>query len=151
MRGCDDDVVALVVVVLIGVAALTGVAVLLAMSESPLSVEPVDRIDDGLSDRPMTSYDVGGLRFRLGLRGYRMDDVDLALEKLRDALRDAEGRAEAAEQAVAVATLTKPTRSRRVAKTADTDAPGTLAQPTRASRPVKKAPAKKSAPRPEAS
>jgi DivIVA domain-containing protein len=131
--------VALVIVVLVGIAALTGVAVLLGMSESPLSTEPVDRVDDGLPERQLTSGDVGGLRFRIGMRGYRMDDVDLALDRLRDALRDAETRSAAAEQAlaehtVATQTLVKPTRSGRASKPADADEGETLAKPPRARR-----------------
>ncbi|HVT65685.1 MAG TPA: DivIVA domain-containing protein [Mycobacteriales bacterium] len=112
---------ALVIVVLVGIAALTGVAVLLGMSDSPLSTEPVDRLDDGLPDGQLTSHDVGGLRFRIGLRGYRMDDVDLALERLRDALHVAEARSEAAEQALAERSVAaRPARTRRPAKKAET-------------------------------
>jgi DivIVA domain-containing protein len=108
---------ALVVVVLLGIAALTGIAVLLGMSESPLSSEPVDRPDDGLPDRPLTSHDVGGLRFRVGLRGYRMDDVDQALDRLRDALREAEERSVVPEQTLETlaAAPAKRTRSRKAA------------------------------------
>jgi DivIVA domain-containing protein len=104
--------VALVVVVVIGIAALTGVALVLAMVDSAMSTEPVDRLDDGLPERPLTSHDVGALRFRIGLRGYRMDDVDLALERLRDALDEAETRTAAAEQAVEAATDVPPKRAR---------------------------------------
>lgn len=103
---------ALVVVVVIGIAALTGVALVLAMSDSPLSTEPVDRLDDGLPERPLTSHDVGALRFRIGLRGYRMDDVDLALERLRDALHQAEARAAVEDQAAEAATAAPPKRAR---------------------------------------
>ncbi|MGN6474664.1 MAG: DivIVA domain-containing protein [Mycobacteriales bacterium] len=80
--------------VVVGIAVLIGVAVLLGLVDSPMSTEPVDRLDPGLpTDRQLTSQDVGGLRFRVGLRGYRMDDVDAALDRLRDALHESEQRA----------------------------------------------------------
>jgi DivIVA domain-containing protein len=111
--------VALVAVVLLGIAALTALAVLLGLTDSPLSEEPVDRIDDGLPDRSLTSHDVSGLRFRVGLRGYRMDDVDRALDRLRDALHEAEERTAAAEHAAATTTEAKPARARRSAKSVE--------------------------------
>ncbi|HVS67738.1 MAG TPA: DivIVA domain-containing protein [Mycobacteriales bacterium] len=104
---------ALVAVVVIGVALLAGVAIVLGLVDSPMSVEPVDGPDDGLPDRALTSHDVSGLRFRLGLRGYRMDDVDRALDRLRDALYDAEQRAQAAQQPVEDAPAPKPAGPRR--------------------------------------
>jgi DivIVA domain-containing protein len=81
---------AVVAVVLLGIVLLTGFAVVLALTESPISVEPVDRIDAGLPEHPITSEDIGGLRFRIGLRGYRMDDVDAALDRIRRDLAEAE-------------------------------------------------------------
>jgi DivIVA domain-containing protein len=121
--------VALIVVVLIGVAALTGIAVVLALSDSAMSTEPVDRLDDGIPDRRLTSQDVGALHFRVGLRGYRMDDVDAALDRLREALHDAEARSVAAEQSLAEQAATaqapaKPARARRPAKKAATPPAG---------------------------
>jgi DivIVA domain-containing protein len=113
--GCNDDGVGLVIVVLIGIAALTGVAVILGMADSPLAPAPIDRLDDGLPDRRLTSHDVGGLRFRTGLRGYRMDEVDRALDRLRDALHDAEARAAELELAVAASKALKPARPRKAA------------------------------------
>jgi DivIVA domain-containing protein len=107
--------VGLVIVVLIGIAALTGVAVILGMADSPLASAPIDRLDDGLPDRRLTSHDVGGLRFRTGLRGYRMDEVDRALDRLRDALHEAEARAAELELAVAASGARKPARPRKAA------------------------------------
>lgn len=40
-----------------------------------------------LPDRPWRAGDVEGLRFRVGLRGYRMEDVDAALAAIADDLR----------------------------------------------------------------
>jgi DivIVA domain-containing protein len=80
--------VGVIAAVLIGLALLTGFAVVLAMTEGPMSDEPVDRGDSGLPDpaqpdRALTAGDIDGLRFRVGLRGYRMDDVDEALDRIR--------------------------------------------------------------------
>jgi DivIVA domain-containing protein len=84
--------VALVITVLVGIALLGGVAVALSLADSGLEDEPVDHPDLGVPDRPLTAADVPGLRFRIGWRGYRMDDVDAALDRLAQSLRDAESR-----------------------------------------------------------
>jgi DivIVA domain-containing protein len=78
--------VGVIAAVLIGVALLTGFAIVLALTDSPMSDEAVDRIDAGLPDRPLTSADIPRLRFRVGLRGYRMDDVDAALQRIQQGL-----------------------------------------------------------------
>ncbi len=91
--GCDDGDVGVIAVVVVGIAVLVGVALVLGLTDSPMSTEPPDRLDSGVpADRQLTSADVGGLRFRVGLRGYRMDDVDRALDRLRDALHESEQR-----------------------------------------------------------
>ncbi|HVT21031.1 MAG TPA: DivIVA domain-containing protein [Mycobacteriales bacterium] len=116
----------IVAVVLLGIAVLVGVAVLLGMTDSPMSTEPVDRIDDGVPERALTSHDVGRLRFRVGLRGYRMDDVDRALDRLRDALREAEERSDAAQKSAGAATApaTAPPKRPRARKAAPPDPDG---------------------------
>jgi DivIVA domain-containing protein len=81
-----DGRVGVIAVVLIGVAVLIGLAVVLALTDSPMSTEPVDRTDPGLPDRALTAADIPGLRFRVGLRGYRMDEVDAALERIQQSL-----------------------------------------------------------------
>ena len=76
-----------IVAVVIGVAVLSGLAVMLAMTDRGLSDEPVDRLDAGLpDDGPVGADDISRLRFRIGLRGYRMDDVDAALERIRESM-----------------------------------------------------------------
>jgi DivIVA domain-containing protein len=84
----------LVVVVVIGALLLAGLALLLSLTGDTLEDEPLDAPDPGLPDRPLRSDDVPGLRFRTGLRGYRMSDVDTAMERLQAALRAAEGTTE---------------------------------------------------------
>ena len=42
---------------------------------------------EGLPEGAVKPEDVRGLRFDLGLRGYRMDQVDAVLDRLTDELR----------------------------------------------------------------
>ena len=84
-----------VAIILIGVAVLLGTG---AASRVFGRGAPGDRpFDDGF-DEPVASLppvllpedpkpsDVDGLRFAVGLRGYRMDQVDQVLDELRDQL-----------------------------------------------------------------
>jgi DivIVA domain-containing protein len=80
----------LVISVLVGIAALAGLAIALSLTDRGLEDEPVDHPDLGVPDRPLTAADIPGLRFRIGWRGYRMDDVDAALDRLAQSMPDAE-------------------------------------------------------------
>jgi DivIVA domain-containing protein len=82
--------VALVIAVLVGIAALGGLALALSLVDRGLEDEPVDHPDLGVPDRTLRADDVSGLRFRIGWRGYRMEDVDSALDRLAQSMRDAE-------------------------------------------------------------
>jgi DivIVA domain-containing protein len=83
----------MLLVVLIGALVLLGVALLLSLAGGTLEDEPVDAADAGLpTGRPLVSDDVARLRFRTTIRGYRMEDVDAAMERLESALREAESR-----------------------------------------------------------
>jgi DivIVA domain-containing protein len=79
-----------VVAILVGIAILAGFAVALSLLDGGLEEEPVDHPDLGLPERPLTAADVPGLRFRVGWRGYRMDDVDAALDRLAQSLPGSE-------------------------------------------------------------
>jgi DivIVA domain-containing protein len=79
--------VGLIVIVLLGVIVLVGVALLLSLGEGGLRDATVDHADLGLPDRALTADDIPRLRFRTGLRGYRMEDVDAALERITQTLR----------------------------------------------------------------
>jgi DivIVA domain-containing protein len=78
--------VALIATVLVGVVLLAGFALVLAARDDGLPDETIDHGDLGLPDRPLTAADVSGLRFRVGFRGYRMEDVDAALERVAQSL-----------------------------------------------------------------
>jgi len=69
--------------VLLGIAVLGGVAVVASgRGQGLVDAEP-DRPDVTLpQDRPVVREDVDRLRFSVGLRGYRMDEVDDVLDRL---------------------------------------------------------------------
>lgn len=82
-----------------GAVVLLGVAFVLARQLPVFDDEADDSIDSGLpEDRSLQSIDIPRLRFRIGLRGYRMSDVDDALEAAELALAEWEQRAAAAEE-----------------------------------------------------
>jgi len=90
--------------VLIGLVVLLALAFVMSRDSATISDEPVDTVDGGLpTDRLLRSDDIPRLRFRVGLRGYRMSDVDAVLAAAQLSLAAAEGRpvaddAELAEQ-----------------------------------------------------
>jgi DivIVA domain-containing protein len=84
--------------VLVAVAVLATVALLAAGRFDGLADESPDDPDVGIpADRPLRSSDVPQLRFRLAIRGYRMSDVDAAMQAVQEALREAEARPERSE------------------------------------------------------
>jgi DivIVA domain-containing protein len=84
---CHDAHVTLIVLVLVGVAVLIGVALVLSFKDDGLPDETIDHGDFGIPDRPLTPDDIPRLRFRIGWRGYRMEDVDAALDRVAESMR----------------------------------------------------------------
>jgi DivIVA domain-containing protein len=73
--------------VLLGVLGVAAVAFLLASVGGGLPDAPPDSGDPALpADRPLHAADIPRLRFRIGVRGYRMADVDAALDALHEAM-----------------------------------------------------------------
>lgn len=64
--------------------------------EEPVTSLPYRPVHDG----PVTPADVDAVRFTLGLRGYRMDEVDAVLARLRDELADRDARLVALQRRV---------------------------------------------------
>jgi hypothetical protein len=84
----------MVVVIVLGALLLIGFAVMLSLLGDTLEPEEADSPDLGLpAGRPLNSADLPRLKFRTGLRGYRMDDVDAAFAAFAQALALAEQRA----------------------------------------------------------
>jgi DivIVA domain-containing protein len=82
----------LVIEVLVVAGLLFAIAAVAAGFGDRLVDAERDAPDIGLpDDRPPTASDVEQLRFRRALRGYRMADVDLALDRLADTLRERGG------------------------------------------------------------
>ncbi|WP_432546826.1 DivIVA domain-containing protein [Kineococcus sp. SYSU DK004] len=75
--------VALVVVVAGLVAAVVAGRVTGGLGPSTSS-----RPHRGLPEGPVAAADVDAVRFSLGLRGYRMDEVDAVLDRLREEIRE---------------------------------------------------------------
>ena len=93
----------LVIEVLLAVAVLVGVAFVVSRDVAGLDDESPDHADLGLpTDRPLTADDVARLRFRSisgfwgGLRGYRYADVDDALDRIEQTMREHEAKQRAA-------------------------------------------------------
>jgi DivIVA domain-containing protein len=62
------------------------VAAVAAGRGDSLATLPPDRAPDPLPEGPLSADDVAAARFAVGLRGYRMDQVDAVLERLRGEL-----------------------------------------------------------------
>jgi DivIVA domain-containing protein len=81
------------ILALIGVAAVLFAAAVLATRDGAVLADaPRDAADVPLPDEPLQPEDVGRLRFSLAARGYRMSEVDLALERLARELADRDRR-----------------------------------------------------------
>lgn len=81
----------LLLFVLIGIGVLAAVGAVAAGWGSGLERPVNDRSPSGLPDGALTADDVERVTFSGALRGYRMDEVDAVLDRLRDELaaRDA--------------------------------------------------------------
>lgn len=78
---------------LLGVLGVLFVAAVLATREGgELAPAPPDVADLALPTGPLAPEDVAALRFSMAARGYRMAQVDAALERLADELRDRDRR-----------------------------------------------------------
>ena len=90
-RGTIRQVI--VLEVLLVAAVLFAVAAVAAGRGGALADPPRDAADTGLPvDRPLRAEDVETLRFGLALRGYRMAQVDEALDRLAAELADRDAR-----------------------------------------------------------
>ena len=77
----------------LGVLLVLFVAGVVATRQDTAMAEaPPDRADLALPDRPLHADDVRRVRFGVTLRGYRMSEVDLLLERLAAQLEPAQER-----------------------------------------------------------
>lgn len=78
---------------LVGVLLVLFAAAVLATREGPvLAPAPQDRPDLALPDGPLQAQDVEQVRFTTAPRGYRMDEVDVVLDRLAAELVDRDRR-----------------------------------------------------------
>jgi DivIVA domain-containing protein len=73
----------IVLAVVAGVGAVAAGAVRGGLSDPESSIP-----EAALAEGPLTADDVSGVRFSVGLRGYRMDEVDAVLDRLTEELAD---------------------------------------------------------------
>ena len=81
----------LIVVLLIG---LTAAAVMGRIGGGSMAEPTSSQAFSGVPDGPLSSDDLGRLRFDQGLRGYRMDQVDEVIDALGARLRELEAEVE---------------------------------------------------------
>ncbi|MFF3335120.1 DivIVA domain-containing protein [Streptomyces sp. NPDC002888] len=99
----------LVVALAVVVAAVTLAVVGGGEGTGPLPEAAPQRLHDPLPvDRPLNRADVDHLRFPLAVRGYRMDDVDDALNRLAAELAERDTRISDLESALAGAQAAAP-------------------------------------------
>lgn len=73
-----------IVLLVLAILVVVGIALAAAGHGEAMSDDAPDRDGARLPERPMHRGDVDGLRFSLGLRGYRMDEVDDVLDRLAE-------------------------------------------------------------------
>ena len=74
-------------IVLVGAALYLGAGIVKGRSLGSGLEQPVPNLPAVLLPEDAKPVDVDSLRFALGLRGYRMDQVDQVLDELRDQLQ----------------------------------------------------------------
>lgn len=74
-------------VVLVGAVLYFGAGIVRGRSLGAGLDDPVPNLPPVLLPEEAKAPDIDGLRFALGLRGYRMDQVDQVLDRLRDQLQ----------------------------------------------------------------
>ena len=85
---------------LVGIAVVIAVALLAVGRLGELPPPPPDRAPLDLPPTTLDADDVDGVRFAVGLRGYRMDEVDVVLDRVADDLADRDERIRQLEQAL---------------------------------------------------
>ncbi|MBX9393990.1 DivIVA domain-containing protein [Streptomyces sp. TRM72054] len=109
----------LVVALAVVVAAVT-LAVVGGGEHGPLPEAAPERLQDPLPpDRPVSRIDIDALRFPLAVRGYRMADVDDALNRLAAELAEREARIADLESALAGAQAAARVSTDRTAREED--------------------------------
>ena len=97
------------VFLLAGIALITVVALLAVGRLGELPETTPDRAPLALpEDRPLAKDDVDDVRFAVGMRGYRMDEVDEVLDRLADEVSARDARIAELESRVAGMGVPRP-------------------------------------------
>lgn len=91
-----DLILLLVAVAVVGVVAAVAVGRVQGGLEGPVR----SRRDNALPERRLDDTDLAAARFSVGLRGYRMDEVDAALDRVQAELRERDAELERLRQAL---------------------------------------------------
>ncbi len=95
--------------VLAGIAVITVVALLAVGRLGELPETEPDRAPVALpDDRPLQREDVDSVRFAVGVRGYRMDEVDDVLDRLSVEVAERDARIAELEQRLASRGVPRP-------------------------------------------
>lgn len=97
-------VLLLVAVVVAGAAVAVGTGRLVGGLDEPTTSRPLRALPDG----PLAAEDLDRVRFSLGLRGYRMDEVDAALDRVRDEVAERDARLAELEALLRLAAPSEP-------------------------------------------
>ncbi len=110
--------------VLLGILVLGGVAVVAAGRGEGLTAAEPDRPDLALpADGPLARADVDQVRFSVGLRGYRMDEVDDVLDRLALDLEARDERIAVLEREVREAGVAEPPATEPAAEQPEAEQP----------------------------
>lgn len=109
------------------------VGILLVIAIALLAVGKLGQLPPPTQDRPpldlpaddLDPADVDGVRFAVGLRGYRMDEVDEVLDRVADDLAERDARIRELEVALSSHGIAVPAPDSSTAEVADPD-PATL-------------------------
>ena len=95
--------------VLAGIAVITVVALLAVGRLGELPETEPDRAPVALpDDRPLQRADVDSVRFAVGVRGYRMDEVDDVLDRLAVEVSERDARIAELEQRLTARGVARP-------------------------------------------
>ena len=99
---------------IVGIVVVIAVALLAVGRLGELPAPPQDRAPLDLPPAALDADDVDAVRFAVGLRGYRMDEVDVVLDRVADDLASRDERIRQLEESLTAHGLPVPAEPRPV-------------------------------------